>query len=211
MSGLTREKALIFRITHIDNIPWIIEHGIHCRNSETFDPNYVNIGNEEIINRRAVRQVPIHPGGVLSDYVPFYFTPFSPMLLNIKTGWQGLHQRPMSEIVICVTSLHLLAEQEIPFVFTDRHAGLEVAQFFDNLDSLSEIDWNILRNQDFKRDPNDLGKVERYQAEALIHNQLPLNSLKGFVCYGSEQKAQLESEMGDCGAKILVKPSWYFQ
>jgi len=30
-SSLTPEKALIFRITHRDNLPWILEHGLHCR------------------------------------------------------------------------------------------------------------------------------------------------------------------------------------
>jgi len=28
MKTLTPEKALIFRITHVDNVPWILERGI---------------------------------------------------------------------------------------------------------------------------------------------------------------------------------------
>ena len=35
----------------------------------------------------------------LSDYVPFYFTHHSPMLYNIKTGYHGMRQTPMPEIV----------------------------------------------------------------------------------------------------------------
>jgi hypothetical protein len=86
MSALKPENGLIFRITHIANVPWILEHGLHCRNSPERDPNYVEIGNPELIQKRTQRPVPIPPGGVLSDYIPFYFTPHSPMLLNIKTG-----------------------------------------------------------------------------------------------------------------------------
>jgi hypothetical protein len=127
MSALGPDKALIFRITHIDNVPWILDHGLHCRNSPTFDPNHRNIGNPELIERRHHRTVPIPPGGVLSDYVPFYFTPSSIMLFNIKTGWGGVQQVPQREIVICVSSLRTLAERGIPFVFTDRHAYLEAA------------------------------------------------------------------------------------
>jgi hypothetical protein len=52
------------------------------------------------------------------------------MLYNIKTGFQGLTRRPMSEIVIMVSSLHALARKGIPFVFTDRHAYLQLASFF---------------------------------------------------------------------------------
>ena len=85
-NDLTAQKALIFRITHRDNVRWMLRNGLHCRNSAKRDPRFVSIGNQELIDKRNERQVPVAPGGTLSDYVPFYFTPFSPMLLNIKTG-----------------------------------------------------------------------------------------------------------------------------
>jgi hypothetical protein len=87
---LNPEKALIFRITHRDNLPWILANGLHCANSGVRDPTFVPIGNRDLINRRASRTLPAPFQGTLSDYVPFYFTPFSPMLLNIKTGWGGI-------------------------------------------------------------------------------------------------------------------------
>lgn len=53
------------------------------------------------------------PGGTLSDYVPFYFTPCSPMLYNIKTGYNGVpKQEAMEEIVLLVASLRKLAEAQ---------------------------------------------------------------------------------------------------
>ena len=42
-NALTPEKALIFRITDKDNIPWILGNGLHCRNSNHLDPNFVTI------------------------------------------------------------------------------------------------------------------------------------------------------------------------
>lgn len=75
LTGLNPQKALIFRITHRDNIPWILKHGLHSRNSVLFDPNFVNIGNGDLIAKRHHRTIPQAPGGTLSDYVPFYFTP----------------------------------------------------------------------------------------------------------------------------------------
>jgi hypothetical protein len=56
MSNLGSEKALIFRITHVDNIPWILDYGLHCRNSKVFDPNYHEIGNPDLIDKRAHRE-----------------------------------------------------------------------------------------------------------------------------------------------------------
>lgn len=121
--NLSAELALIFRITHIRNVPWILEHGLHCESSRVRDPDFVSIGSEDVIPKRAVREVPTPPGGALPDYVPFYFTPRTPMLYNIKTGsGQGVVRRPMSEIVVLVSSLHRLRDQAVAFVFTDRHA-----------------------------------------------------------------------------------------
>ena len=45
MSSLSPQKALIFRITHIENVPWILANGLHCRSSGVLDPNYRDIGN----------------------------------------------------------------------------------------------------------------------------------------------------------------------
>ncbi len=212
MIDLSPEKALIFRITHIDNVPWILINGLQCRSSPQRDPDYCDIGNPDLIAKRANRVVPIPPGGTLSDYVPFYFTPYSPMLLNIKTGYSGVKQRPMHEIVILVAYFRTLSEHGVTAVFTERHAYLAAAEFLSDLGELDRIDWAILRNRDFKRDPNDFGKVERYQAEALIHQHLPVAALAGIVCHGEEQKARLLAMLCDVGAtmKIVVNPNWYF-
>jgi hypothetical protein len=31
MSNLNAEKAFIFRIVHRDNVPWMLDHGLHCQ------------------------------------------------------------------------------------------------------------------------------------------------------------------------------------
>lgn len=116
---ISPERALVFRITHIDNIRWIVQNGLHCRNGRR-DRAFVTIGNPDIIARRDHRLVPVEPGGSLSDYIPFYFTPFSPMAFNIKTG-HGVAAVPPRDIVILVASLRRLAgEPEVRFVYTDR-------------------------------------------------------------------------------------------
>ena len=212
MSNLGPESAFIFRITHIENVSWILQHGLHCRNAELSDPNYRDIGNPDLIARRALREVPIPPGGTLSDYIPFYFTPYSPMLLNIKTGYGGMRQTPMPDIVILVSSLRTVAAQGGAFVFTDRHAYLRTAGFYNQLSELERIDWQLLRQRDFKRDPNDPGKMERYQAEALVHRHLPVKALAGLACDGKLQEERLIAELEKAGQslKVVVKPEWYF-
>ena len=85
------DKALIFRITHRDNLPWICERGLCAQNSKSLDPNFRNIGHPDLIQKRAHRIVKIDPGGTLGDYVPFYFTPFLLTNMHIRDG--GIFQR----------------------------------------------------------------------------------------------------------------------
>jgi hypothetical protein len=128
-TNLNPEKALIWRIVHRDNLPWIWENGLHCGNSTVSSPVWVNIGDPELTDKRATHPVPLAPGGVLNDYVPFYFTPFSVMMKNIHSGWGGIVRRANEEIVILVSSLPHLRDRDIPFLFTDRHAYYQWANY----------------------------------------------------------------------------------
>jgi hypothetical protein len=212
MSSLNPEKALIFRIVHRENVPWILANGLHCKNSNKIDPKYVSIGNPDLIDKRSNHPVPCRPGGTLGDYVPFYFTPFSPMLLNIKTGWGDIRKRPNEEIVILVSSLNTLKDKGIRFIFTDRHAYLRTAQFFSDLAHLDQIDWAILRQRDLKRDPDDPGKFERYQAEALVHKSVPCDALLGIGCYNDLVAADLRRVAVGFGLtlRIIARGGWFF-
>jgi hypothetical protein len=133
-NNLNPEKALVFRIVHCNNIPWILDHGLRCSKGVVHNPRFISIGNLELIARRCHREVPLSPGGVLGDYVPFYFTPYSPMMYNIKTGYGGVKKRQNDEIVVLVSSLHQVAKEGREFVFTDRHAYLKTANFYNHLD-----------------------------------------------------------------------------
>ncbi|QYO62608.1 DUF4433 domain-containing protein [Leptolyngbya sp. 7M] len=212
MLDLSPENALMFRITHRDNIPWILDNGIHCRNSPQVDPNFVNIGNTELVGKRTRRNVPTPPFGTLSDYVPFYFTPRSIMLLNILTGYNGVRKRQKEEIVIIVTSLPKLRDRGKPFLFTDRHAYLVAAQFSNDLADLDALAWDDWRNSDFSYDAERPDKKERYQAEALACQNLGMDDLLGFATCSATSRDALTAVVEQAGfdTKVLAKSSWYF-
>jgi ssDNA thymidine ADP-ribosyltransferase, DarT len=210
--NLNPEKALIWRIVHRDNLPWILENGLHCGNSGISSPDWVHIGNPELTEKRASHPVIEPPYGVLNDYVPFYFTPFSPMLRNIHTGWGGIKKRDNEEIVILVSSLHHIKERGLPFLFTDSHAYYQWSNYYNDLADLEQIDWPLLQRRDFARDPDDPAKFERYQAEALIHQHCPITALLGIVCYTDQLKMQIEQllEMQNISLKVHSRKNWYF-
>jgi ssDNA thymidine ADP-ribosyltransferase, DarT len=205
---LNPEKALIFRIVHRKNLDDLLANGCRCR-SAVMGQKYVEIGNQELIQRRTNRPIPCGPGGTLSDYVPFYFTPYSPMLLNIKTGYNGIAKQPMSEILILVSSLHTLKKIGIPFVFSDRHAYLKTAMFSDDLAHLDRIIWPVLQERNFRKD--DLERFEKYQAEALVYKHMPLEALKGIICYDQASKMSVKADVDALGLElnVLAQPGWY--
>ena len=91
-------KIWVYRIIHYQNLEYILQNGIYYRNSENFDPNYVNIGSPEVINHRDKVIAKCFPGTIVNEYVPFYFGFRTPMLYKIKTG-HGVPQRPQHEII----------------------------------------------------------------------------------------------------------------
>jgi hypothetical protein len=213
MKDLNPQRARIFRVVHISNLPSILDHGgLQCQNSADRDPAYVNIGNPSLIDKRMRRYVPIPPGGPLSDYIPFYFTPFSIMMYNIKTGYGGITRRDNTDIVMFVSSIHRLDELGVPFVFTNQRAYAVDTEFYNDLEHLDKIDWPLLQSRDFKTDDNDPGKQLRYQAEALIHKHLPLSAVLGIACVNDTVKGNLETLVEQRGIKLAVRavPKWYF-
>jgi hypothetical protein len=211
-SSLNAGKALIFRITHRDNLPWILDNGLWARRSGRFDPNHRNIGNVELIDKRSQRGVEVGPRGTLSDYIPFYFTPFSIMMYNITTGYGGIPRVANDEILILVSSLFEVSRLNIPFVFTDRHSYTVMARYFDDLAQLDQIDWSLLASRNFKHDPDDPGKKERYQAEALIWQHLPLEGLLGICGYTPQMQQRVQEQLDQrrLSLQSIMEKSWYF-
>jgi hypothetical protein len=208
---LTSENAYIFRITHKDNLPWILDNGIHCPKSALKDPNFVNIGITDLIEKRRLWPVPEPPGGTLGDYIPFYFTPLSMMAYNIYTG-RNVRQRGNDEIVVLVASLQEVQKAGVSILFTDRHALLVDAKFSSDLTQLDRIDWKILQNRDFSRNNDDIGKTSRYQAEALVHRQMSIDKLVCVACCDDNQKVWAENlvQQRVLALKITTNKGWYF-
>jgi hypothetical protein len=209
---LNPHDARLFRITHVDNVPWLLDHGLHCQSSAVRDPNFVPIGMASLINKRATHRVPIAPSGVLADYVPFYFTPWSMMLMNINTGYNGVTKRANADIVIVGARLRALRDGGASAVFTDGHAYMTQTHYYDDLARLDEIDWAILRSRNFAKSDDDPDRSRRYQAEALVYQHVPTPALGAIACYDAATHARVEGWVRDRGlaTPVATCPEWYF-
>jgi ssDNA thymidine ADP-ribosyltransferase, DarT len=117
----------------------------------------------------------------------------------------------MNDIVILVACLRDMDADNIPFVFSDRTATLEAADFSVDLDRLDELPWELWQSSDFRRDDARPDKIERYLAEALIHKRLQVTHLKSVVCWSEERRVELEKLIKKQNLQVPVycRPGWY--
>lgn len=134
------------------------------------------------------------------------------MMFNIKTGYGGITKRENPEIVIFISSIHRLQELALPFVVTNQHACSVATEFYGSIDHLDRIDWQLLRQHDFKTTDTDPGRQVRYQAEALVHQYIPLHALHGIACYTHDVRQSLESQLKERNLDLPVgtRPTFYF-
>lgn len=205
---MSKALTYAFRITHIDNISYIEKYGIVRVDSPLRDPSYVSIGDKQVIEIRANRDI---KGYHLNEYIPFYLGPRSPMLYVIQHGYNGVKLVKAEDIVYCVIRLDELVKNRVDCVFTDGHALSVLTSFYEK-NMLSRIDeivkyedvyssqWNLESDLDLKR---------RKEAELLIKNDLAPQYVKGYVVYNDAAKQRLLN-IGIALERIAVVPGYYF-
>ncbi len=206
------KQTLIYRITHYKNLPFILQNGLHCPNSDIQDPDFIQIGFPSLINKRDNCSVPIEPYGTLADYVPFYFTTKSPMLYVITIGnHPEVIKTPPEEIIYIVSSVERLEELTIRYVFTDRHAKLSYAQFYNKYADLKKLNWDIIESDKWGTKYGTERK-EIKQAECLIYQNLPLSAIIGIGCKTERLYNIVKTMLRTSAQKIIIKikPEWYF-
>jgi len=205
-------KTYIYRLIHHKNLPFILQNGMHSAHSSLKDPNYINIGHTTLIQRSDKRQVPVSPHGCLADYVPFYFTKKPPMLLLIKNnkviGFEGSQE----DIIYLVSTVEKVAELQLPFVFTDRHAVFEHTAFFNNGSDLPKIDWGIIHENYWANTESDNQRKERKQAEFLIHRHAPAASMLGIVCANESTLTEVNEMLATANSALqaIIRKDFYY-
>jgi hypothetical protein len=143
---------------------------------------YHNIAYQGAQGTRAVRHVPDPPGGVIHDYVPFYFAPRSPMLRAIEGGRVTGCQWRQADIVHLETTVERVTAGRAEFVFYDRNATLPYSQPYADLANLDVVAWDLLTEHPqldgFCKYWHDRPSVDRYadrmerrQAEFLVKGE----------------------------------------
>mgnify|MGYP003873690449 CR=1 FL=1 len=200
----------IYRITHIDNVPHILQYGITHNNSQNRNSAFTPIGDKSIINKRG--QTMLFNGKMLGQYIPFYFGSHSPMLYVIQKGYNGVQMQRSHNIIYLVTSVQQIIDMQIPFVYSDGHATNSLTSFFNlaNIANIeNDLDFGAIKAKHWQNHPNDLDLKRRKESEFLIEFDLPFDCIQGILVDGEYAKRQLIN-LGVNRNMIHLKPEYYY-
>ncbi|MEX0698289.1 MAG: DUF4433 domain-containing protein [Acidimicrobiia bacterium] len=171
------------------------------------------LGSRQIKDQRAVATVSCGSGGVVGDYVPFYYSARSPMLYlayrenplsPFKKGQRGL-----AHLVAHATDI---ADAGLPYALTDRNAALSLARQSDDLADLDDlVDWTLQQQQYWHDTDAEPDRMERRMCEFLVHERFPVELILGIVVIDEEMMERVSVTLaGYHHPTVLVKRDWYY-
>lgn len=199
----------VFHFTHIDNLSAIAREGLHCDSTVQGSGLLLQeVGNQDIKELRRRRRVPVPPGGVVADYVPFYFAPRSPMMFAIHKGKVPTYHKGCDDVVYLGSTLGQLRATGQPVLLTDRNATLAVAAFATDAGDL-RIDWDLMREAIWKNTDEYPDRREKRMAECLVHRLVEPAGIRALVTKTQAVADRVGRLVGDTWP-VYVRGGWYF-
>jgi hypothetical protein len=197
-------KPKIYHITHVDNLPGIVEDGfIWCDSEMLRRPSGKVIGFDSIKRRRLHENSPAtHPHLHVGDFTPFYFCPRSVMLYAIR-GQQYSIVHIEADLCKAVAWADSCGT---PWCFTTGNAGACLFFAYSDLDRLNLIDWQAVEARYWGNCKS--GK----QAEFLFGDGFPWRLIERIGVYSIQVQSQVLSVIPDWAyhPRIEVVSDWYY-
>ncbi len=202
-------KIYLYRMTHIENVPHILLHGITHKDSAHANPAFTPIGDPTLITAR--NGFVLDNGNALGAYIPFYFGTRMPMLYVIQNGFNGVSATPPEQIVYLVSSTAKIVDAGLDFVFSDGHAVDSFSsQYMKNdVEQIDKIlDMDAIKAKYWKSD-TDLDLKRRKEAEFLVLGDIPFSAILAFLVYDDRAKSKLQAMAVD-ESIVHIHPKSYF-
>lgn len=204
----------VVHFTHVGHLATVVRRGLVSDSVARREGLIgVEVGDHAVKARRRRRVVPAAPGGVVADYVPFYYAPRSPMMYVIDRGGVATYTGGCDDLVYLVTTAERLAEFCAGVVFTDRNAAVRTAEFTTDPDRLDDlIDWPLMRATMWNDTPDLPDRKERRMAECLVHERVPWEAFTqiGVKSDACARLARTALAPVGCSVPIVVRRGWYF-
>ncbi|MPQ76660.1 DarT ssDNA thymidine ADP-ribosyltransferase family protein [Hydrogenovibrio sp. JE_KL2] len=224
----------IFRMTHILNIDIFLNDGF------LYAPNYRNqpqysVSYDGINQRRGTMTLP--NGRALHDYVPFYFSPLTPMAYTISQGnlslispnQDNLGRVNVDDIVFCVLNLETVYRIGYECKVSTSACNNFAYEICDDIQQ-ADINWQLFNEYPIKasipeegyggacayfHDRDSIPYQNRRAvrgAEFLIADKLDVNHIDFFVVKNDEIAFSVRQKLSDkgFGQPVYVKSDCYY-
>jgi hypothetical protein len=207
----------IFHFTHIENLPTILTDGGLWSDSDCASRQkaVARSGSTEIKRRRLGTPIEagVGMGGVVGDYVPFYYAPRSPMLYRISRGNVPGVSPDQDSLVYLVAC----AEDFSPpsFVVTDGNAAAGwTSHYGTHQDIVTRVDWTVMRATYWNNTDEDGDRMRRRAAEFLVHRFVPWTAIRSVATRIETTRKAVEELYRKLKSQhqppVTVKGSWYY-
>lgn len=205
----------IYHFTHVGNLPSILRMGYVASDTEVRDRSCLTseVGHLDIKARRRAVKVGPAPGGVVADYVPFYFAPRSPMLYVINKNQVAQYTEGQAPLVYCVTTIGTVLDAGLPSVFTDGNAAHALSSFNGDPMALDEVvDWPLMGATMWGDTDDDRDRKRRRMAEFLVHGRVPVSLFTGFGVIDERTRREVADLLVGfgCYTPVRVRRDWYY-
>jgi ssDNA thymidine ADP-ribosyltransferase DarT-like protein len=219
------DRILLYHFTHVRNLAGVVRDGLLCDAAVQSDTQLVvEAGHRGVKERRRERPVTnlipgrpptyqaVGPGGVVADYVPFYFAPKSPTLYKVANGGVPEYQEGQEPLVFLITDIATIQGFGLPFVFSDGNCANAVTAFFDDPTDLGEVDWELMRGKWWSNTLEDPDRMRRRAAEFLVHRRVPWQAFLGVATMTSATADKARAQLDKLGVSVpvLVRQECYY-
>lgn len=191
---------IVWHFTHVDNLAKIAATG-RLLSDRSAAPN-VNVAYASVKdNRRRFDVTPDsqYPASTVSDHVPFYIAPKSPMLYVVQKGHSS-YQGGVTPLVFLGCCLSDIIDSGATWCASDGNAGAAITRFSRDLGTLGDfVDFNLLRQKMWKNTPDDMDRMRRRAAEILVHNAVPLELVSIIIAYDQQHLEAAQRAMANVG------------
>ncbi len=191
----------LFYITHIDNIPSLLEKGI-LSHEQIVSRNiqFTPIYDEGIVSNR--RDIHTPDGRTLWNFTNLYFQARNPMLYRV------LHEKPENEIAVISVQPDVLGRSDI-YVSTGNaaHSSSDIL----NTSEMKKALRQIIRNTVGVEWWNDLnGSKRKIMAECLVPDMLPPDYIQSIYVANHTAKEKVEKAIPHIELPIITEPMMFF-
>jgi hypothetical protein len=190
----------LYYISHIDNVPSILEHGIFSHERMLAEKiQYTKIYAEDIVANRQGIQTP--DGRSLWSFANLYFQPRNPMLYRV------IHEKHANKVAVISVRPEILDRLDI-FISTGNaaHSASEILTFGEGQKALRKI----IKDTEIEYWKEADGSKRKIMAECLVPDMIPSDLIQTIYVATQTAKASLEATIPSSSVPVVTEPNMFF-